>query len=66
MEHDVARDGHGVLQVALDLVEDVLGGSAQQNRAGLGVAALGKEGEVLVADLADLEEAAVRADVGGL
>lgn len=64
VEDDVARHAHGVVQVALDLVEHVLGGPAEEDGAGLGVIALGQEGEVLVADLLDLEEAALRADVG--
>lgn len=52
------------MEVALDLVEHVLRRTPEENRAGLGVLALGEEGEVLVANLLDLEEAALRADVG--
>mmetsp|Transcript_14603 Transcript_14603/g.29778 ORF Transcript_14603/g.29778 Transcript_14603/m.29778 type:complete len:428 (+) Transcript_14603:27-1310(+) len=61
--HDVADDLHGVLEVALDLVEDVLGASTEEDGAGLGVLALLEEGEVLVAELPNLEEAAAGADV---
>lgn len=63
MEHDVAGDGHGVLQVSLDFVEDVFGGSAQEDGACFWGFAFGDEGEVLVADLFDFEESALRADV---
>ena len=61
---DVPGDVERVLQVPLDLVEDVLGGAPQEDGARLGVLATLDEGEVLVADLADLEEAAAGADVG--
>ena len=64
LKHDVARHLHRVLQVALELVEDVLGAAAQQNRARLGVRALLKEAKVVVADLLDLKEPAARAHVG--
>ena len=53
---------HGVLQVALDLVQHVLRRAAQQQRARLGLLALRQEAEVLVADLLDLEQAAADAD----
>ena len=66
MEHDVARDGHGVLEVALDLVEDVFGGATEEDGAGFGDFALADEGEVFVADLFDFEEAAMGPDVGFL
>lgn len=64
MEEHVACHAHGVVQVALDLVEHVLRRTPEEYRASLGVLALGQEGEVLVADLLDLEQAALRADVG--
>ena len=66
MEHDVAGDGHGVLEVALDFVEDVFGGPAEKDGARFGVFALRDEGEVFVADFGDFEKAAVGADVGFL
>ncbi len=47
-EHNVSCNLHGVLQVALHLVQEVLAASAQQNRARLGFSALLKEGEVPV------------------
>lgn len=49
---------HGVGEVALDLIEDVLGGAAQQDGHGLGVLALDQVRPVLVADLGDLEQTA--------
>ena len=55
VDADVSGDVDGVLEVALNLVEDILGGPAEQNGAGLGVLALLDEGEVLVTDLTDLE-----------
>lgn len=66
VEHNIARYTHGILQVTLNLVEDILGRSTQKNSAGLGILALGEEGEVLVANLFDLKQAALGADVGVL
>src|SRR3569833_2688552 len=63
VEHDVARHSHSILQIPLDLVEDVLGWPSQEDRASLGGLALGKKGEVLVSDLLDLEQTALRANV---
>lgn len=63
VEHDVARNAHGILQVTLNLVEDVLGGAAEENRACFGLLALGQESEVLVANLLNLEQTAFRADI---
>ena len=48
VEDDVARDGHGVCQVAVDLVQDVLGWTAEEDGARLGCRAFGQEGEVSV------------------
>lgn len=62
--HDVPDDLHGVLEVALDLVEDVLGPTAEEDGAGLGILALLEEGEPLLPDLAHLEQAALGAEVG--
>ena len=53
---------HGVLQVALELVQHVLGPSTEKNRARLGFIALLDEHEVLLAELLDLQVA--RGDVG--
>ena len=44
-------------------LEDVLGGAAEQDGARLGVLALDDVGEVLVADLLDLEQPAAGADI---
>ena len=55
VDADVSGDVDGVLEVALHLVEDILGSPAEENGAGLGVLALLDEGEVLVTDLTDLE-----------
>ena len=63
LEHDVARHIHGVLEVALDLVEHVLARAAQYDRARLRVGALLDECVVLLADLAYVEEARASADV---
>lgn len=52
------------MQVAFDLVQNVLRRTAEQNGAGLGVLALCEVGEVLVAELGDLEKAALCTDVG--
>ena len=60
---NVTHNGHGVLQVALDFVENVLGRAAQQDGASFGVFAFEEEGEIFVADFLDLEESGVGADV---
>ena len=52
------------MQVALDLVQDILRGTAEQDCAGLGVLALGEVCEVFVAKLRDLEQTALCTDVG--
>jgi hypothetical protein len=46
VEHDVARDGHHVCQVPVDLVQYVFGRPAQQYSARLWGRAFGQEGEV--------------------
>lgn len=46
VEEDVACNSHGVVQISLHLIEDVLGRSAEEDGAGLGVLALSKECEV--------------------
>jgi hypothetical protein len=53
------------VQVALDLVQDVLRRAAEQDRAGLRVLALCEVGEVLVTKLGDLEKTALGTNVGG-
>jgi len=52
------------LEVALNLVEDVLGGTAEEKGARLGLLALDDERVVLVANLLDVEESALGTDVG--
>mmetsp|Transcript_12217 Transcript_12217/g.44570 ORF Transcript_12217/g.44570 Transcript_12217/m.44570 type:complete len:463 (+) Transcript_12217:1730-3118(+) len=59
----VACHAHRILQVALHLVEHIAGSTAQDDGAGLGVLTVHQEGEVLVAELLDLEEAGLRAHV---
>lgn len=63
VHNDIAGDTEGVMQVALNLVEDVLAGTSKQDRASLGVLTLSHEGEVVVANFLDLEEATLGADV---
>ena len=46
VDHDVARHIHGVLEIALDLVEDVLAGAAQYDRARLGILTVDDEREI--------------------
>mmetsp|Transcript_26210 Transcript_26210/g.73547 ORF Transcript_26210/g.73547 Transcript_26210/m.73547 type:complete len:209 (+) Transcript_26210:330-956(+) len=64
LQQDVPRHAEGVLQVALHLVEHIPGRTTQDHRARLRVLALSHEGEILVADLLDLEEATLSADHG--
>ena len=63
IEEHVPRDAHCVREVTVDLVQDVLGRPAEEDCARLRVGALGEEGEVLVADLLDVEQPTARADV---
>jgi len=51
------------LQVSLDFVQDVLGGTTKKEGARFGLLALDDEGEVLVADLVDIEEPSLGTDV---
>jgi hypothetical protein len=66
VKHDVSGDSESIMKVSLDLIEHVLGRASEHNGACLGALALGHEGEVVVADLLDLEEAALGADVAVL
>jgi len=52
-----------VVQVPLNLVQNVFRGAPEHDSAGFWVLALCEEGKVLVANLLDLEEAALGADV---
>ena len=47
------------MQVALDLVQDILRGTAEQDSACLGVLAFCEVGEVLIAKLGNLEQTAL-------
>ena len=51
VEDDVARDGHGVRQVAIDLVQDVLGRPAEEDGACFWGRAFRQEGKVSVGRL---------------
>ena len=64
VEHGVTCDGHRVLQVTVDLVEDVLARPTEQDCARLGRNTLVKEREVLVTELLDVEQPAPCADIG--
>ena len=65
MEHDVSRDAHGIVEVSLNLVQDILGGAAEKDGAGLGVLTLGEEGEVFITNLRNFEETTLSTNVGG-
>jgi hypothetical protein len=54
IETDVPGNLDGILEVSLDLIQDVLGSSAQEDGASLGFLALLDEGEIFIADFADL------------
>jgi len=64
VEHNVTCNTKSVVKVALNFVEDILRGSSEDDRASLGCLALSHEGEILVSDFLNLEEAAVSADIG--
>ena len=57
--------GHsqGILQVALNFVEHVLGAASQENGTGFGVLALQEVSEVFVANFAHTEKSGLRTDV---
>mmetsp|Transcript_3485 Transcript_3485/g.12225 ORF Transcript_3485/g.12225 Transcript_3485/m.12225 type:complete len:490 (+) Transcript_3485:1839-3308(+) len=60
---DVPGHPHGVVEVPLDLVEDVLAGATEDHRAGLWVLAVHDKGEVFVSNLLHFEEPRSRANV---
>mmetsp|Transcript_12294 Transcript_12294/g.31601 ORF Transcript_12294/g.31601 Transcript_12294/m.31601 type:complete len:266 (+) Transcript_12294:325-1122(+) len=62
LQHDVAGDAEGVREVPLHLVQHIARGTAQDDGASLGLLAFRQIREVLLADLMDLEEAALGAD----
>ena len=57
------RHSHSILQVTLNLIKDILGGTSQKNGTGLGILALGKEGKVLITDELNVEETTSGTDV---
>src|SRR5262249_55327030 len=59
VEHDVPRHAHGVLQVPLNLVQDVLRRAPEEDRAGLWILALREEREVPVSNLLNLKQSAL-------
>ena len=64
--YHIPNDLHGILKVALNLIQHVLGPATEKDRAGLGILALLEEGEPLLSDLAHLEQTALGTDVGFL
>jgi hypothetical protein len=52
------------VEISFDLVQDIFRRAAEKNCASLGVFALCEESEVFVANLGDLEEAALSTNVG--
>ena len=64
VKHDVAHDSHGVLEVTVNLLEHILGGTAEEDGAGLRVLAADDVSEVLITDLLHLEETAASTDIG--
>lgn len=64
MNGEILGNSQCVLQVPLDLIENVLGATSQENGACLGVLALNEVREVLVTDLLDLKKSAFGTDVG--
>jgi hypothetical protein len=53
------------VQVALNLVQDILRGTAEQDSASLGVLAFCEVGEVLVTKFGNLEQTALCTDIRG-
>jgi hypothetical protein len=64
VNNDITGNAEGILKVTLDFVQDVLGGTAEDDGARVGLLALSHEGEVIITDFSDLEETAVIADIG--
>ena len=63
MEHHVAGNGHGVLEIPLDLVENVFGRATEKDSACFRDFAFCEKGEVFIADLLNLEQPALCAYV---
>lgn len=66
MEHNITSHSHSICQISVNLVEDVFRRTSEEDGAGFGVFALGKEGEVFVANLLDLEKSAGSSYIGVL
>lgn len=64
MEDHIAGNGHGVLKVPLNFVDNVLRRSPEKNSASLGVLAFPHEGKIFVSDLLNLEETALSSHIG--
>lgn len=64
MEKHVARDGHGVLKVALNFVEDILGGTTEEDCASFGLGALSNESKVLITNFLYFKETTSGSNVG--
>jgi hypothetical protein len=63
VNHDITSDTKGIVKVSLDLVEDILRGSSEEDGASLGVLAFSHESEVVITDFLDLEETAFSTDI---
>mmetsp|Transcript_41206 Transcript_41206/g.36542 ORF Transcript_41206/g.36542 Transcript_41206/m.36542 type:complete len:366 (+) Transcript_41206:689-1786(+) len=56
VDHDVLGNSEGILQVSFHFVQDILGGTSEEDGASLGVLAFNHEGEVVITNLSDVEE----------
>lgn len=59
----VLSHGEGVLQVAFNFVEHILGATSKENGAGLGVLAFQEVGEIFVTNLGHTEQAGLFTDI---
>ena len=51
------------MKVSLDLIEDILGGTSEEDGASLGVLALSHEGEIVITNLLNLKESALGTNI---
>mmetsp|Transcript_60047 Transcript_60047/g.167561 ORF Transcript_60047/g.167561 Transcript_60047/m.167561 type:complete len:258 (+) Transcript_60047:134-907(+) len=63
LQHDVPCDAEGVLQIPLHLVQHILRGTPEDDRACFRIFALRHVGEILVTDLLDAKIAATSPDI---
>jgi hypothetical protein len=63
VEEYVTCNTEGILQVALNFVEDILGCSTEDDRASVGFLTVGQEGEVIISNLSDFEKSKVGSDI---